>query len=270
MVDLHTHIMFGWDDGAVTIEDSLRMARLAADDGIRVLAATPHFLIGGERVNPDVVRERVAAINASIAEEGLDIRIITGCEIQGLWDNFNVIKHGQALMLGDSRTLLFETPFRQLPLQFADLIFQIRMLGITPLLAHPERSDPFLADFDLFNRTVGEDIPVQLTTTSLLGGNGERIQDLAWKIARQERPVVVASDAHGHEHRRPLLSSAHAMLTEAFGEEAANLMCRDNAAALLANRPARIARIPRQQAKEGKRGLAGRLRRMISGGGESA
>lgn len=269
MIDLHTHIMFGWDDGAETIEDSIAMARLAAKDGIRTLAATPHFLSGVERVHPEVIRERVAAINALIQQEAIDIRVVTGCEITALWDNFNLIKHGQVLMLGDSRCLLFETPFRQLPVQFADLIFQVRMLGITPLLAHPERSEPFLADHDLFNRTVGEDIPVQVTATSLTGGYGERIQGLAWKIVRQERPIVVASDGHGPEHRRPILSPAHAVLKEAFGEEAADLMCRDNAAALLESKPVRIARISRQQPKAERRGLANRLRRVFLGGGET-
>ena len=261
MVDLHTHVMFGWDDGAKTIDDSVAMVRLASEDGTRVMAATPHLIWSGETVDPQVIRDRVAEINQRVKQEGIDIRVVVGCEVPALWDHFDLIKNKQVVTLNEGRTLLFEVPFHQHALQFADLLFQVRMMGLTPLLAHPERSTPFLQDHELFRATVDEGIAVQVTGGSLTGAYGEIVRGFAWEIVMQERPIVIASDGHGVEHRRPRLGSAYAMLAEELGVEAADLMCRDNAAALLEGKPVRIAHITRKSPSEGKRGLVGRIRR---------
>jgi protein-tyrosine phosphatase len=263
MVDLHTHVMFGWDDGAGTIEDSVAMARLASDNGTRIMAATPHLVWSGVTVDPQTIRDRVAQLNERIAQEGIDIRIVVGCEVPALWDHFNLIKHKKVLTLGEGSALLFEVPSHQHPLRFADLIFQVRMTGLTPLMAHPERSTPFLQNHDLFRATIDESIPVQITAGSLLGAYGKSVGGFAWEIVRQERPIVIASDGHGVEHRRPRLGSAHAMLAGELGEEAADLMCRGNPAALLEGNPIQIARISRKAPPEGSRGLAGRIRRAL-------
>lgn len=266
MVDLHTHILFGWDDGAETIDDSVAMARLASDNGTTVIAATPHLMWSGERVDPQVIRDRVAEINQRVEEEGIGIRVVVGCEVPALWDHFNLVKHKQVVTLGEGSTLLFEVPLDQHPLQFADLLFQVRMMGLTPLMAHPERSRPFLEDHDLFRACIDESIPIQVTAGSLTGAYGETVRRFAWEIVVQERPIVIASDGHGVEHRRPRLGSAHAMLTDELGAEAADLMCRDNAAALLAGKPVRIARISREAPRETKRNLAGRILRAFGRG----
>lgn len=265
MVDLHTHVMYGWDDGAETIDDSMAMVRLAAADGTRVIAATPHLLWSNVRVDMAVIGERVADINERIAAEGLDIRVISGCEVPATWDSFNLIKHKQVALLGGSRTLLFEVPFQLHAVQFPDLLFQVRMMGIVPLMAHPERSDPFIMDHGLFRATIGPDLPVQITASSLTGSYGSRVQSFAWEIVREERPIIISSDGHGADRRRPCMSAAHQALSEEFGVEAADLMCRDNAAALLEDKPPRIANIKRAELTEPRRGLASRLRSVFGG-----
>lgn len=261
MVDLHSHVMYGWDDGADTLDESLDMARIAAD-GIRALAATPHMWWGGAMVDPDIVRERVAEINDALARDSVPLTIITGTEIPASWENLELIRQKRVLSLNDSHTVLFEVPFHDLPVRLDDLIFQVRMLGLTPLMAHPERSSAFLADPDAFRRLIHEDVPVQINGGSLTGYFGEEIQDLAWEIVAQERPVVIASDAHNARGRSPMLSEVRASLEEAFGPEAADLMCRENAAALIEDRSARVADITRPSG-ETKAGVGSVLRRVF-------
>jgi protein-tyrosine phosphatase len=265
MIDLHTHVMYGWDDGAETIDDSMAMVRMAAADGTRVIAATPHMLWSNVRVDIGVIEERVKDINERVAAEGLDIRVVTGCEVPATWDSFNLIKHKQVATLAGSRSLLFEVPFKLLPVQFPDLLFQVRMTGITPLMAHPERSEPFITDHALFRSMIEPDIAVQITSSSLTGSYGDRIQAFAWEIVGEERPIVVASDAHGVDRRRPCLAAAHAALSEKLGKEAADLMCRDNPAAVLEDKVLRIANIKRAEPVAHKRGLASRLRSVFGG-----
>lgn len=265
MVDLHSHIMYGWDDGAETLSESMAMARIAAEDGIRTIAATPHMYWADKQVDPGVIRERVAHINQTIEDEGLDLRVVVGTEVPAFWDHIDPVRQKKVLTLNDSRTLLFEVPFQHLPVRFNDLIFQVRMLGIMPLMAHPERSEPFLADQESFRTLINEDIPVQVTGGSLTGFFGGRVQEFAWDIVSQERPIVIASDGHSSGRRRPTLSDAHAALTEAFGREAADLMCRDNATALIENRMPRIADIPRRPTAEERKGFTARLRKAMKG-----
>ncbi len=246
MVDLHSHVMYGWDDGAETLETSLEMVRVAAADGIRVLAATPHMWWKDECVDPGMVRERVAEINEAALHQGLQVRIVTGTEVPAYWDHLDYIRGKRVLSLNDSRTVLFEVPFHHLPVQMNDLIFQLKMLGYMPLMAHPERCAAFQADPDYFRRMISEDTPVQVNAGSLMGFFGESIRELAWEIVAQERPVVIASDAHNAGSRGPVLSEARAALAAEFGEAAAELMCSGNAAALIENRPARIADLRRR------------------------
>lgn len=261
MVDLHSHILYGWDDGAKTLEDSLEMARLAVERGTTVIAATPHLYWESRRVDPEMVVARVAEINEALTAEDIPLQVVPGTEIPADWDNLALIRHGKALRLGDSKAVLFEVPFTTLPVRFKDLIFQLRMNGVTPLLAHPERCQVFLSDPDAFYRQVDEDTPVQLTAGSLTGLFGEKIQDLAWRIAQDERPVVVASDTHNVRNRKPGLQKAHAALAEHFGQDAADLMCLHNPAGLLEDKPMRIARIPRAPEPAEPRGGMNLLKR---------
>jgi protein-tyrosine phosphatase len=231
MVDLHSHILYGWDDGAESMDDSLAMARLAGARGTRLMAATPHLYWQNQRVDPAMIRERVAEINARIHAEAIPLRLVTGTEIPADWDNLTLIERGLALRLGDSKSLLFEVPFVHLPVRFKDLIFQLRMLGLTPVLAHPERCQVFLAEPDAFYRQVDDDTPIQLTAGSLTGGFGETVHDLAWRLIEDERPIIIASDTHNIKNRRPGLLRAHTAVAEKYGENTADLMCNDNPAA---------------------------------------
>lgn len=242
----------------------MEMLRIAANDGIRVIAASAHMIWAGERVDPEMVRERVAVLNERVAEEGLDIRVAVGTEMRAIWDALMPLKHKQILTLDDSRCVLFEPPFDQLPMHFADLVFQVRMLGYVPLLAHPERCGPFLDDPDLFHRLVDEEMPLQITSKSLTGFNGERVQALAWEMMREERPIVISSDAHNTTSRPPILSEARAVIAERMGEETARIMCEDNPRALIENRAPIIA--PAQKMHEPRPGLAARFLRALGRG----
>src|SRR5215207_7581181 len=83
MIDLHSHILFDLDDGAATLAESLAMAEVAARDGTRVLAATPHGpgSIACRTYDPAVIRTRLAELNAAIAAEGIPLEIGAGTEI---------------------------------------------------------------------------------------------------------------------------------------------------------------------------------------------
>jgi len=258
MIDLHSHILYGWDDGAKTLDDSLAMARLAAERGTRVIAATPHLFWQNQRVDPQWIRTATDELNEAIQTEGIPIQVVPGAEIPADWDNLTLIERGLAPRLGNSKAVLFEVPFVNLPVRFKDLVFHLQMEGFVPLLAHPERCQVYLANPDAFYRDVEADTPIQITAGSLTGGFGEKVFDFAWRLIMDERPIVIASDTHNIVKRRPGLRRAYDAVAQQFGEEAATLMCDGNPKALLDDRPPRIARIPREPrhaAAPARRGL---------------
>lgn len=262
MVDLHSHVVFGWDDGADSLEESLAMLRVAESEGTSVLAATPHMFWGGGRVDPTVVRERVGIINAEAAARGITARVVTGMEMPAMWDAANYLFHGEVLTLNDTRAVLFEPPFDALPLRFEELTYQMRLKGFVPLFAHPERCRPFIADHSVYERMVPEDMCIQLTTTSLVGDFGASIQAFAWELLHGPRPIVIASDAHNSTTRNPGMARGRALVESEVGADAARLMFEENPRALIEGRPVRAAGIPASDAR--KPGLMERVRKMMS------
>jgi protein-tyrosine phosphatase len=261
MVDLHCHVMFGWDDGADTLEESLAMLRVAESEGTSVIAATPHMFWSRGRVDPAVVRERVGIINEAAAASGLTTRVVTGMEMPAMWDAANYLFHGEVLTLNDTRAVLFEPPFDALPVRFEELAYQMRLKGFVPLLAHPERCRPFIADHSVLERMVPEDMCIQLTTTSLVGDFGESMQAFAWELLHGPRPVVIASDAHNSTSRNPGMGRARALVEAQVGADVARLMFEENPRALIEGKPVRASGLSGADGR--KPGLLERVRKMV-------
>ncbi len=115
MIDLHSHILPGVDDGATDLDVSLDMARMAVDDGISVMACTPHFLPGLYDNHSSDIRERVAALQANLDDHGIDLTLVTGSDAHVRPDFLACARNGEILTLNDSRYVLFEPPHNFLP-----------------------------------------------------------------------------------------------------------------------------------------------------------
>src|SRR5262245_23267724 len=110
MIDLHAHILYGLDDGPATLDEALAMARMAAGDGTRVIAATPHSpgSVASHRYDPVAIREQVSEINARLAAERVPLEVVAGTEICYDADLLDRLKRGALLTYGRSRSILLE------------------------------------------------------------------------------------------------------------------------------------------------------------------
>ena len=115
MIDLHSHILHGIDDGASDIEVALEMARRAADDGVEVMACTPHFLPGIYDPSVADVIARVADLNDRLMAEGIDLVVVSGCEAHVRPDMVERLRNAQILTLHTGRHVLCEAPPNVLP-----------------------------------------------------------------------------------------------------------------------------------------------------------
>lgn len=240
MIDLHTHILPGLDDGASTLDDSLAMARLAVADGITHVAATPHG--PGLDLALTLARRQKAlhALQAALTEEAIPLTIIPGLEYCSDGNALdNVMRHPECLLGGsnaaDSRYLLLEIP-PQISLGFiSHLLFKAQLQNINLILAHPERYRDFSKNIQLLKELMDKGLILQFNADSFTGGFFSRSprRQMTALIRHNPDQVIIASDAHDADWRPPILSCARKPIYSALGDDAWRQVTRLNPARIL-------------------------------------
>ena len=149
MYDLHAHILPGVDDGAKSPEDTLEMARVAADNGTKIILCTPHRRDVTKNWSVQYIRELLDDMNSRIESEGIDLKFVLGMENHLDIDLPDEYANGRALPINGSRYMLVEMPFFGRPNYIEDVMFRLQAQGVTPVLAHPERIQAFQQNPDL-------------------------------------------------------------------------------------------------------------------------
>ena len=225
MIDLHSHILPGIDDGAKTPEIAIEMARIAAADGITVMACTPHILPGVYNNSGPAIRAAAGRLQQEIAKSGIPLALTTGADVHVTPDLVAQLRSGHALTLNDTRYFLLEPPHHVPPPRLEDHVFGLLAAGYVPILTHPERLSWIEAYYQLVKRLAYNGILVQLTAGSLLGRFGRRPRYWAERMLDDGLCHVLASDAHNTDQRAPRMAEARDMAARKLGEvEATNLV----------------------------------------------
>ena len=234
MIDLHTHILPGVDDGPRNLEGSLDMARAAAADGVEVLAATPH--VRDDYPTDVATMERgVDALREALRDAGIALELRPGAELAlDRLDRVGVDELRRFGLGGNPAALLLEFPYVGWPLNVAEWLFRLVAAGFTPVLAHPERNAEVMARPGRLEALVEAGAVVQLTAASLDGRLGDGPRRTALRLIDARLAHLVASDAHGPGIREIGMSAA----ADAVGGGAlAHWLTHDVPAALLAGGP---------------------------------
>jgi protein-tyrosine phosphatase len=209
LIDLHTHILPGLDDGSSSLQESQQMLEIAAADGISVLFATPHFMEGWFQPSPEIILSEVQQLNDYAIEKGLPIRVMPGMEVALCQEIPRWLGDGRLLTLnGQGKHLLVELPANEIPNYTEPLLFELQLMGITPILAHPERNRIVGENPSWISRLVERGVLVQITGDSLLGRFGKRTLQTARQLLNLGVVHGLGSDAHSSRHRVPILSKA--------------------------------------------------------------
>ncbi|MEM7345470.1 MAG: CpsB/CapC family capsule biosynthesis tyrosine phosphatase [Chloroflexota bacterium] len=223
MIDTHTHILPGLDDGATDFKESLAMAEIAVADGISHMFATPHHH-GYTILSNEAVGERVAQLQQKLDEANIPLTLLPGHEIRMHDDMLQDWDNGTARPLGDSRYVLAEPLFRKYTYLTDEMYDTFFEQGYIPIMAHPERIRPLQEDLSLIEPFLAHGGLTQVTAGSLTGEYGQRAYDVALEMLRRGMVHVLASDAH-HSHRRmPVLSKGRDVAATVVGLEQANAM----------------------------------------------
>ena len=205
VVDIHTHILPGVDDGAPDVAAAVEMAQVAAADGVRTIVATPHIRddhpFDHARI-PALVEE----VNAALRAAGLPVEVVAGGEV-ALTTTAALDAGGlRAFALGGGDHLLVESPYTDVGDLVERQLFDVQLKGFKPVLAHPERSPSFLSDIDRLRALVEErGVLCSITADSMAGRFGTTVSSFTAELFRAGLVHDVASDAHDARKRSPRL-----------------------------------------------------------------
>jgi protein-tyrosine phosphatase len=238
LIDLHSHILPGVDDGAQTIDDAVAIAKMAVADGIEVMACTPHFMPGLYDNSAADIRLRVSRLNEHFVSEGIDLALVVGGDAHIRPDFVNELQAGNILSLHDSRYVLFEPPHISKPQRFEELLFNVQMSGFVPILTHPERFRWIENNYETFQDLAKNGVWMQLTAGSLTGRFGKRSRYWAQKMLGEGLVSIIATDAHNVTSRPPLLAEAKAVAEAEVGLDEAHHLVVTRPMRVLDNAPA--------------------------------
>ena len=227
-VDIHAHILPGLDDGPVTVEESLEMARRAARDGTDVIVATPHYRdMELEHQSGRTVRELADTLNAALRSDSArrnspSVRILTGTTNRLDTSLPDLVDSENMMTLNRTRFLLVEPPYNRLPSYVEDVFGRLLTQRLVPVLAHPERNREFQQNPKRLQNLVDEGVIVQIAAGSLTGLNGNGARRAAEQFIRRGIAHVVASEMHTRsDPRSPVLSDAFDIVSELVDEREA-------------------------------------------------
>ncbi|GAC1434258.1 MAG: tyrosine-protein phosphatase [Solirubrobacteraceae bacterium] len=205
MIDLHSHVLPGIDDGPATLEDAVELALAAHAAGARTMLATPH-------VSPQYPNDR-ASIDAALARlkvalGSLELRVLPGAELA--ITRLEELPDGELerLHLGDGPWLLLESPFTLAADVLLPVVKSLRAGGHSVVLAHPERCAGLHRRPELLRELVGMGARTSVTAGALVGRFGREVERFARAMAAEGLIDNVASDAHDLERRPPQVLGA--------------------------------------------------------------
>ena len=239
MIDIHSHILPGIDDGSKSWEITLAMCRLAIRDGIAHIVATPHAddTYGYSR---DRVRETVAELDEKIGDQlGFSI----GCDFHLSFENIeDAISHPHRYTIASKQYLLVELSDYGIPPQVNEGLLRLHAAGMVPIITHPERNVILQRGPERVLEWVDAGCLVQVTASAVTGYWGAIARRIAMWLLEQDAVHVLATDAHDDKNRPPILSQARDAVSKRFGTDFARALVLDNPAAIVAGQPLAVPR----------------------------
>ncbi|HFR3538665.1 TPA: CpsB/CapC family capsule biosynthesis tyrosine phosphatase [Streptococcus suis] len=240
MIDIHSHIIFGVDDGPATIEESIELIKLAKNQGVRIIVATSHRRKGMFETPEKVIKANFIKLKEAVQEKYPDLRLCYGGELYYSKSLMEKLEKRRVPSLNASRYILLEfsmnTPWKDIQ----KAVNEVNLLGLTPVLAHIERYDALAFNADRVNELIEKGCMTQVNSSHVLkqGLIGDRTKEFKKRVQfflEQDLVHCVASDMHNTTSRPPYMNAAFNIVKEEYGEDRAKALFKKNPLLILKN-----------------------------------
>jgi protein-tyrosine phosphatase len=233
VIDIHCHILPGIDDGPSEMQESIKMAEIAARDGITKIVATPHIKNTLHPVSS--IRNSIARLNKRLADLGISIEIMQGADVNAMLD-VSLLK---GYTINNTQYILVEFPHSHLPNSMREVLFKMMVQGYRPIITHPERNVSVIRDPRVLIELINGGVLAQITADSITGTFGIDIQECSRYLLKKNMIRFIATDAHSSHHRKPVLSQGLKAAEKIIGKEKALKLVTVNPEAVVKGKPLR-------------------------------
>ncbi|RBW68893.1 tyrosine-protein phosphatase [Bacillus taeanensis] len=218
MIDIHCHILPGVDDGAQHEAASVDMAKAAAAQGITHIIATPHHKNREWDNDKSSILQAVSHLNKLLQEQQIPLTVLPGQETRIYGEMVADYAAGKLLTLNDTGKYIFvEFPSNHVPRYTNQLLFDLQLKGLTPIIVHPERNTEIIEHPDVLYKFVKDGALTQVTASSVTGDLGKKIQKFSNQLIEHRLTHFVASDAHNTSTRPFRLRGSYDLIEKQFG-----------------------------------------------------
>ena len=228
MIDIHSHVIYGVDDGSPDLETSLKMLSAMSAIGTDGVVCTPHYRKPYNKP-VDIIKENFNALKAAAAERGIPVQLYLGQEIYCKADEYKeLLKSGKVLTINEGKSVLLEFDFNNY-IDIADVVYETKAMGLTPIVAHVERY-PYVTVDDVYEIKRSGGL-IQVNSDSVIGKSGRSVKKFVKRLFNEGFVDFVASDLH--PNRNDSLGKAYQYVKKKFGEDAAEVTFRETAKSII-------------------------------------
>jgi len=228
MIDMHSHILFGVDDGPKTIEDTLRILEQAVQEGVTDMIATPHAFSPHFHVSRNEIEGQIELLKDVVRAASIPVELHTGQEVRLCENLVEKLLMGEALTLANSRYLLLELPTQSVPAYTVNIIQSLLGEGYIPIIAHPERNRAIAEKPERLERLVRHGALAQITAGSVAGHFGRNVQKLSLQLIEANLIHTYGSDVHNVTTRPPLFEKGLDYLEKKQYHDIADILLENN------------------------------------------
>ena len=241
MIDFHNHILPDVDDGSKSTDISLEMLRFAQSQGITEVVNTVHFQhpkMEKKLISYEIIKKKTDKLQNLLNQNKIDIKLHFGSEVY-FYPNLMTIKNNPLTTFGNGKYMLIEFPLIQVPELQKKHLFDLKLSGVTPIIAHPERYITVQDDLSMVTTWLEAGCLIQVDAGSILGKLGKKSKEVAEKILKNGWCQIIGSDSHDNSNRNFCLREAHDYVMRWIGVDGKK-MFSDNPKKVLEGNPIHV------------------------------
>lgn len=197
MKDLHSHILYGIDDGSKSLEESLVILKNAYKNGVTDIVLTPHYIKDSVyNTNKEKNQKLMDELKLKLKEIGVNLNLYLGNEVYIDEDIINLLRTNEISTINNSKYILIELPLNNESLILEEVIYELKKSGLVPIIAHPERYISYYNNFDFFSDLIDSGCLLQANIGSLYGKYGSKTKKMLKGLLKRDMIHFFGSDIH--------------------------------------------------------------------------